>query len=274
MPGGLSDARCDRARRKLAGLTCQPGGVRCLTRSRWLFDHKMEEALPERGRPAASSTAGGWWCSMTKTWPATWRGTWWRCSPVLCSPVWPPVGAESGVEGGRLRPAGYRRAGGCRCLRAECGVMGERVSLDAAGRRLGVSGGDIRRAGYTKVTADRLKAWEHQPPAWLRKARARKRRPAMRRAEVSCRVCGTVREVRPSLVADYTHLVCSPCSRSGKRPEVPSRPGMILVCSVNVAGYFDGYIHRIATAQERASVHRAAALARAAFLGAPAVPES
>ena len=152
--------------------------------------------------------------------------------------------------------------------------MSERVSLGAAGQRLGVSGGDIRRAGYTKVTAGRLGAWEHEPPAWLRKARARKRRPGPRRVEVSCCVCGTVREVRPSLAEDYTHLVCGPCSGSGKRPEVPSRPGMILVRTFNVAGYFDGYVHRIATAEERASVHRAAALARAAFLNAPGEPEA
>ena len=152
--------------------------------------------------------------------------------------------------------------------------MSERVSLGEAGKQLGVSGGDIRRAGYTKVTADRLGAWEHEPPAWLRKARARRRRPGQRRVEVSCCVCGTVREVRPSLVEDYTHLVCGPCGRSGKRPEVPSRPGMILVRSLNVAGYFDGYVHRIAAAEERASVHRAAALARAAFLNALGQPES
>jgi hypothetical protein len=36
-----------------------------------------------------------------------------------------------------------------------------------------------------------------------------------------------------------------------------------------VAGYFDGYVHRIATAEERASVHRTAALARATVLNAP-----
>jgi len=41
-----------------------------------------------------------------------------------------------------------------------------------------------------------------------------------------------------------------------------------------VAGYYDGYVHRIAAAGERASVHRAAALARAAFLNAPGEPES
>ena len=49
---------------------------------------------------------------------------------------------------------------------------------------------------------------------------------------------------------------------------------MILVRTVNVAGYFDGYVRRIATAGERASVHRAAGLARAAFLNAPGEPES
>ena len=152
--------------------------------------------------------------------------------------------------------------------------MSERVSLGEAGKQLGVSGGDIRRAGYTKVTAGRLGAWEHEPPAWLRKARARRRRPGQRRVEVSCCVCGTVREVRPSLVEDYTHLVCGPCGRSGKRPEVPSRPGMILVRTLNVAGYFDGYVHRIAAAGERASVHRAAALARATFLNALGQPGS
>ena len=152
--------------------------------------------------------------------------------------------------------------------------MSERVSLGAAGQRLGVGAGDIRWAGYTKDTAGRLGAWEHRPPAWLCKARARNRRRTMGRAGVSCWVRGTVQEVRPSLVEDYTHLVCGPCSRSGKRPEVPSRPGMILVCSYDVTGYFDGYVHRIATAEERVSVHRAAVLARAAFLGAPGEPES
>ena len=64
-------------------------------------------------------------------------------------------------------------------------------------------------------------------------------------------------------------LVCGLCSRSGKRPEVPNRPGMIVVRTFNVAGCFGGYVHRIATAEERVSVHRAAALARAAFLNAP-----
>ena len=180
-----------------------------------------------------------------------------------------PSAADAGGQMVRWVPSA-----GCRCWRAECGVMSERVSFGAAGQRLGVSGDDIRRAGYTKVTAGRLEAWEHQPPAWLRKARARKRRLGPRRAEVSCCVCGTVREVRPSLVAVYTYLVCGPCARSGKRPEVPSRPGMILVCTVNVAGYFDGYVPRIATVEERVSVRRAAALARAAFLGAPGEPES
>jgi hypothetical protein len=152
--------------------------------------------------------------------------------------------------------------------------MNERVSFSAAGQRLGVSGGDIGRAGYTKVTASRIDAWEHQPPAWLGKARARIRRPGPRRVKVSCSVCGGMREARPSLVEDYTHLVCGPCSRSGKRPEVPNRPGMVLARAFNVVGYFDGYVHRIATAEERSSVHRAAALARAAFLSAQGEPEA
>ena len=152
--------------------------------------------------------------------------------------------------------------------------MSERVSPGAAGQRLGVSGGDIRRAGHAKVTAGRLEAWEHEPPAWLREAGARKRRPGPRRAGVSYCACGSAREVRPGLAEDYTHLVCGPCSRSGKRPEVPRRPGMILVRTFNVAGYFDGYVHRIATAGERDGVHRAAALARAAFLNAPGEPAS
>jgi len=152
--------------------------------------------------------------------------------------------------------------------------MSERMSLGAAGQRLGVRGGDIRRAGHARVTAGRLEAWEHEPPAWLGKARARQRRPVPRRAGVWCCVCGTVREVRPSLAEDCTHLVCGPCSTSGKRPEVPSRPGMIVVRTVNVAGYFDGYVYRIAAAGERASVHRAAGLARAAVLNAPGERES
>jgi hypothetical protein len=60
----------------------------------------------------------------------------------------------------------------------------------------------------------------------------------------------------------------------GKRPEVPGRPGMIVVRTVNVAGYFDGYVDRVAAAGERASVHRAAGLARAAFLNALGEPGS
>jgi len=152
--------------------------------------------------------------------------------------------------------------------------MSERVSLGAAGQRPGVSGGDIGRAGYAKVTAGRLEAGEHEPPAWLRKARERARQPGPRRAGVWCCVCGTVREVRPSLAEDCTHLVCGSRSGSGKRPEFPSRPGMIVVRTFNVAGYFDGYVHRIAAAGERASVHRAAALARAALVNAAGEPES
>jgi hypothetical protein len=47
---------------------------------------------------------------------------------------------------------------------------------------------------------------------------------------------------------------------------------MSLVRTVHVAGYFDGYAYRIAAAEERASIDRAAALARAAFLNAPGEP--
>jgi hypothetical protein len=155
--------------------------------------------------------------------------------------------------------------------------MSERVSLGAAGKRLGVSGGDIRRAGYATVTAPRLDTWEHEPPEWLRKARERKRRsarktegrPGAHLVEVSCCACGTVRQVRPSLVRGYTHLVCGPCGKAGRRPDVPGRPGMVLVHEVSVAGFFDGYTCRIATAEERASIARAAALARAVFPGGP-----
>jgi hypothetical protein len=150
--------------------------------------------------------------------------------------------------------------------------MSEWVSLGAAGRRLGVSGGDIGRAGYATVTVGRLEAWEHEPPAWLRKARARKRRPGPRRVGVWCWVCGRVREVRPGLAEDCTHLVCGQCGRSGKRPGVPSRPGMIVVRTVSVAGCFGGHAQRIATAAERASGCRAAVLACAAFLGAAGGP--
>lgn len=82
------------------------------------------------------------------------------------------------------------------------------------------------------------------------------------RIEVSCCVCGIVREVRPSLVKDYTHLVCGPCARKGERPAVPQRPGMVLVHTINVAGYFDGYTYRIADMEERASVERAKAILR------------
>jgi hypothetical protein len=147
--------------------------------------------------------------------------------------------------------------------------MSEQLSLGAAGQRLGVSGGDIRGAGYTKVTAGRLETWEHEPPAWLCRARARKRRPRGRRIEVSCCACGTARQVRPSLVKGYTYLVCGPCSKAGKQPDVPRRPGMVLVHTFNVAGFFHGYTYRVATTQERAGIDRAAALAQAVFLDAP-----
>jgi hypothetical protein len=100
--------------------------------------------------------------------------------------------------------------------------MSERVSLGAAGQRLGVSGGDIRRAGYTTVTASRLGAWEHEPPAWLRKARARERRPGPRRVQVSCCVCGGVRGARSNLVEGYTHLVCGGAAGAGNDRRSPA----------------------------------------------------
>lgn len=77
-------------------------------------------------------------------------------------------------------------------------------------------------------------------------------------------MCGTTREVRPVLVMGYTHLVCAPCARKGGRPDVPQRPGMVLVHTFDVAGYFDGFTYRIADAEERASLDRATALARIA----------
>ena len=49
---------------------------------------------------------------------------------------------------------------------------------------------------------------------------------------------------------------------------------MIVVRTVNVAEYVDGYVYRIAAAEERASVHRAAALAHGAILNAAGEPES
>lgn len=152
--------------------------------------------------------------------------------------------------------------------------MSEPMSAGAAGQRPGVSGGGVRRAGSAEVTAGRLEAWEAEPPAWPGEARARKPRPVPRRAGVWCCVCGAVRAVRPGLVEDDTHLVCGPCGTSGKQPEVPGRPGMIVVRTVNVAGYCDGYVDRVAAAGERASVDRAAGLARAAVLDAPAEPGS
>jgi Resolvase, N terminal domain len=143
-------------------------------------------------------------------------------------------------------------------------------ALSAHGRRLLV-------LDDGEVTTARLAAWEHEPPVWLRKAQARKRRsarkvggrPGAQWIGVSCCACGTVRQVRPSLVKGYTHLVCGPCGKVGKRPEVPSRPGVVLVHTFDVAGFFDGCTYRIAAAEERASIARAAALAWAAFLNAP-----
>jgi hypothetical protein len=150
-------------------------------------------------------------------------------------------------------------------------AMNERVSLCAAGKRLGVSGGYRRRAGHTKVTAARLDVWELGHPVLLREAQVRKQRsarkaagvPGAHRIEVSCCAYGTVRQVRLSLVKGYLHLVCGPCSTAGRRPEVPGRPGMVLVHTFSVAGFFGGCIYRIAAAGERANIARAAAVVRA-----------
>lgn len=89
--------------------------------------------------------------------------------------------------------------------------MSERVSLGAAGKPLGAAG-----------------------------------RPGAHWIEVSWGVCGAVRQVRPSLVKGYTHLVCGPCGKAGRRPDVPSRAGMVPVHAFNVAGSFDGCTYRIA----------------------------
>lgn len=87
------------------------------------------------------------------------------------------------------------------------------------------------------------------------------------RIEVSCCVCGMTRAVRPVLVKGYTHLVCAPCARKGGRPEVPQRPGTVLVHAYDVAGCFDGFTYRIADTEERASLDRAAALGRSGHDG-------
>ena len=158
--------------------------------------------------------------------------------------------------------------------------MSERVSLGAAGKQLGVGGGDIRRCRVHQGRdrpARRLgtRASGVAPQGTGTRTSVRGQswgRQGGHRIEVSCCVCGTVRQVRPSLVKGYTHLVCGPCSKVGKRPDVPSRPGMVLVHTFNVAGFFDGYTYRIAAAEERASIARAAALAWAAFLNAPTEP--
>jgi hypothetical protein len=106
---------------------------------------------------------------------------------------------------------------------------------------------------------------------WLREAQVRKRRSARKAAgvptvhwiEVSCCACDTVRQVRPSLLKGHTHLAGAPCSKTGRRPDVPIRPSMVLVHTFSVAGFFGGYTYRIAAAVERANIARAAALVRA-----------
>lgn len=156
------------------------------------------------------------------------------------------------------------------------GALGPRLSVGRAGRLLGVSGGDIRRGGHRRVRAAQVDAWLAEPPEWLTAARAGKRRAARRAAErevvrvpVSCCVCGAQRLVRPGLVRGFTHLVCGPCDKAGKRPAVTKRRGMVLSVEYNVAGFFVGYTHRIATVAERESTDRAIELARYAATHSP-----
>jgi hypothetical protein len=159
-------------------------------------------------------------------------------------------------------------------------AMSGSVSLGVAGKQLGVSGAGVGRAGCTEVTTARPGAWGYEPSVWLRTAQARRRRSAGKaggrpdghRIVVSCCVCGTVRRVRPRLVQGCAHLVCGSGGRVGRRPDVPSGPGMVLVHTFSVAGFFDGCACRIAAAEERASSVGAAALAWAAFLNPPAEP--
>jgi hypothetical protein len=115
--------------------------------------------------------------------------------------------------------------------------MSKRVSRGAAGKQPRVSGVDVRRAGYARVTAARLDAREREPPAW------------------------------PGLVRGCTHLACGPCGKAARWPDVPGRPGMVLVHTSHVAGFPCGRTYRAAVAGERAGTARAAALARAAFPG-------
>jgi hypothetical protein len=141
--------------------------------------------------------------------------------------------------------------------------MGDYVSLGRAGRELGVSGGDIRPAGHRRVSTDQLEEWQSSPPGWLIAARRPKRRSA-ERVEAMCCICQTTRLVRPQLIQGITQLVCGPCHKAGNRPPVAHRDGMVLEVHGQVAGFFVGYTHRIATFTERESIARAIELARAA----------
>ena len=152
--------------------------------------------------------------------------------------------------------------------------MSERVSLGAAGQRLGVSGGDIGQAGYAKVTAGRLEARETRAAGMARPGPGSQTpagaAPGWGLVLRLRRCAGGAAQPGGGLHAPRVRLV----QQERETIEFPSRPGMIVVRTFNVAGYFDGYVHRIAAAGERASVHRAAGLARAAFLNAPGEPES
>jgi hypothetical protein len=128
---------------------------------------------------------------------------------------------------------------------------------------LGVSARMLRRRGIGALSESDVERLLSNPPAWLETVRRRRSRRANRlRMRATCCVCGATREVRRRLVARYTHLVCGPCDKRGSEPIVVVRDGMVLETTFNVAGYFVGYTHRIATLEERAALDRAAALAR------------
>src|SRR5262245_27739493 len=92
---------------------------------------------------------------------------------VLRPCVWAPVGAEPGVEGGRVRPARHRPAGGCRCLAGRCPcdrtggwVMGSGVKmgeLKRAAQQLGVTGTTLREHGWKTASAERVQAVKDNP---------------------------------------------------------------------------------------------------------------
>jgi hypothetical protein len=74
-----------------------------------------------------------------------------------------------------------------------------------------------------------------------------------------------VRQVRPSLVGGYPHLVCGRCGKAGRSPDVPSRPGTVPVHECGIAGFSADRICGIAAAEERAGTASAAPLVRVVF---------